>query len=85
MKNLAFLFLLIPSLIFGDSPRPNILFIMADDLGWMDLGCQGNKLIETLISTEWQVRVCDSPMLMLQHQFARLLDVQFLLDRHQRV
>ena len=47
MKNLAFLFLLIPSLIFGDSPRPNILFIMADDLGWMDLGCQGNKLIET--------------------------------------
>ena len=47
MKKLAFLFLLIPSLIFGDSPRPNILFIMADDLGWMDLGCQGNKLIET--------------------------------------
>ena len=23
--------------------RPNILFIMADDLGWMDLACQGNK------------------------------------------
>ncbi|SVB22766.1 uncharacterized protein METZ01_LOCUS175620, partial [marine metagenome] len=21
--------------------RPNILFIMADDLGWMDLACQG--------------------------------------------
>ena len=27
--------------------RPNILFIMADDLGWMDLACQGNKLVET--------------------------------------
>ncbi|MFP6892979.1 MAG: sulfatase [Opitutales bacterium] len=26
---------------------PNILFIMADDLGWMDLACQGNKLVET--------------------------------------
>ena len=26
---------------------PNILFIMADDLGWMDLACQGNKSVET--------------------------------------
>ncbi|MED5381341.1 MAG: N-acetylgalactosamine-6-sulfatase, partial [Verrucomicrobiota bacterium] len=25
--------------------RPNILFVMADDLGWMDLACQGNKLV----------------------------------------
>ena len=27
--------------------RPNILFVMADDLGWMDLACQGNPLVET--------------------------------------
>lgn len=27
--------------------RPNILLIMVDDLGWMDLACQGNKLVET--------------------------------------
>jgi arylsulfatase A len=27
--------------------RPNILLIMADDLGWMDLHCQGNPLVET--------------------------------------
>jgi len=27
--------------------RPNIVLIMADDLGWMDLGCQGNKLVDT--------------------------------------
>jgi len=27
--------------------KPNILFVMADDLGWMDLACQGNKLVET--------------------------------------
>ena len=26
---------------------PNILFVMTDDLGWMDLACQGNKLVET--------------------------------------
>jgi len=26
---------------------PNIIFIMADDLGWTDLGCQGSKYYET--------------------------------------
>lgn len=27
--------------------RSNILFIMIDDMGWMDLACQGNKLVDT--------------------------------------
>ncbi len=27
--------------------RPNILFILADDLGWRDLGCYGNNIHET--------------------------------------
>ena len=27
--------------------RPNIVLIMIDDLGWMDLACQGNRLVET--------------------------------------
>ncbi len=27
--------------------RPNIVLIMADDLGWMDLGCQGNSRLRT--------------------------------------
>ncbi len=27
--------------------RPNIVVIMADDLGWMDLHCQGNTLLDT--------------------------------------
>ena len=33
----------------ADKPRrrPNIVLIMADDLGWMDLGCQGNTLVDT--------------------------------------
>lgn len=26
---------------------PNILFVLIDDLGWMDLACQGNQLVET--------------------------------------
>lgn len=29
------------------SVKPNILFILIDDLGWMDLGCQGNSHLET--------------------------------------
>ena len=29
------------------SKRTNIIFIMIDDLGWMDLHCQGNKRLDT--------------------------------------
>jgi len=31
----------------GDDPRPNIVFILADDLGWTDLSCTGSKYYET--------------------------------------
>lgn len=27
--------------------RPNVVFILADDLGWTDLGCQGSRYYET--------------------------------------
>ena len=27
--------------------KPNVIFIMVDDLGWMDLACQGNKVVDT--------------------------------------
>lgn len=36
---------LIGGKVFGD--KPNIIFILADDLGWAELGCYGNKFNET--------------------------------------
>jgi len=31
--------------VSGDSTsRPNILFILADDMGWSDLGCYGGEI-----------------------------------------
>lgn len=31
----------------AEGMRPNVLFILADDLGWMDLGCFGSSFYET--------------------------------------
>jgi N-acetylgalactosamine-6-sulfatase len=31
----------------ADAPRPNVLFILADDLGWGDLGCYGHPQVKT--------------------------------------
>lgn len=42
----ALLLAVLMSPLAGAAP-PNIVFIMIDDLGWMDLACQGNKLVET--------------------------------------
>ncbi|MBI3849482.1 MAG: sulfatase [Verrucomicrobia bacterium] len=39
---------LIPGRLHGAAPKPlNILFILADDLGWSDVGCYGGDLHET--------------------------------------
>src|SRR5262245_33652383 len=41
------------SLAIGATPaaepaaKPNIIFILADDLGWTDLGCQGSGYYQT--------------------------------------
>lgn len=31
----------------GKTRPPNVIFILVDDLGWTDLGCQGSKFYET--------------------------------------
>ena len=51
-RSTGFAFAVVAVLALGqareaEAKRPNILFVMADDLGWMDLACQGNNLVET--------------------------------------
>jgi hypothetical protein len=41
--------------------QPNIIFILADDLGYGDLGCYGQKLIRTPHIDRWPPRGCASP------------------------
>ena len=42
LANIAFL--VAPA---SGSDRPNIVFVLADDLGWAELGCYGNTFNET--------------------------------------
>jgi arylsulfatase A-like enzyme len=41
------LFLALAATSFGQPAKPNIIFILADDLGYGELGCYGQKLIQT--------------------------------------
>ena len=44
---LASLVLLSADLAVAKTRPPNVIFILVDDLGWTDLGCQGSKFYET--------------------------------------
>lgn len=36
-----------PGSVQETAPRPNVVFVLADDLGWAELGCYGNRFNET--------------------------------------
>ncbi len=44
---LGFFIFIISSVKATEARRPNVIFIIADDLGWGDLGCYGQKIIRT--------------------------------------
>ena len=46
-KSFCNLFFWLVLFCHGSSAKPNLMFIMADDLGYGDLGCFGQKLIKT--------------------------------------
>lgn len=39
--------LLLPTIALAEGPKPNIVFLLADDLGYGDLGCFGHPKIKT--------------------------------------
>ena len=47
MKQLAFFLALVASLMAAPAERPNIIVILADDLGAKELGCYGNSQVRT--------------------------------------
>ena len=56
--------------------RPNIIYILADDLGWGDLGCYGQKTLKTTNLDRLAKKVCDSLGITQAVQFV-LLHVAF--------
>src|SRR5512145_879602 len=47
MLRLALLLMLGCASQLAAAEKPNVVFILADDLGWTDLGCQGSKYYQT--------------------------------------
>src|SRR6187399_3770007 len=57
MRTLILGLVLIGSAAFG-AEKPNIVFILADDIGYGDLGCYGAKLVKTPMLDKLAARGC---------------------------
>lgn len=60
---------MVPLMLFAQdaADRPNILFIMCDDMGYGNIACYGQPFINTLVWTRWHAKVCASRKPMLAH------------------
>ncbi|WP_139956915.1 sulfatase [Flavicella sediminum] len=47
MKRILLGLLMLPSLFFAQTEKPNFVFLLVDDLGWGDFGCYGASFNET--------------------------------------
>lgn len=47
LKCLFILFIIYPSFLYAQAQRPNIIYIMTDDMGYGDLSCYGRKDYQT--------------------------------------
>ena len=44
MRTFISLLLIACAAIAQDPPRPNVVLIMCDDMGWSDIGCYGGEI-----------------------------------------
>ncbi len=57
------IFLLVLPIVAFAADRPNVVFIIADDLGWGELGCYGQKKIPTPPATRRGYRLTSMPLM----------------------
>ena len=69
--NLAAVCLLAFPFLSAAGEKPNIVVIMADDLGWRDLHCYGNEQVDTPVLDQLAPKACASRMRMPRRRFAR--------------
>ena len=47
MRALILILFILPTLVSASTPKPNIIILLADDLGYGELGCYGQEVIRT--------------------------------------